>query len=102
MKFFLISDKEETYTGMRLGGVDGVIARTAAEARAAIEAVLKDPDIGMLLITENLAKLCEPLLQEVKLTRATPLVAELPDRHGTRRAKDSITRTVRDAIGIKI
>ena len=102
MKFFLISDKEETYTGMRLSGVDGVVVRTAEEAKAAIETVLKNPDIGMLLITENLANLCEALVQDIKLNRTIPLVATLPDRHGTRRAKDSITRTVRDAIGIKI
>ena len=102
MKFFLISDKLETYTGLRLSGIDGVIVHTQKETADAIEAALQDADIGMLLITEQLSSLCKPLIDEIKLNRPLPLVVELPDRHGTARSKDSITRYVRDAIGIKV
>ena len=35
-------------------------------------------------------------------TAPAPLIVEIPDRHGGGRAKDSITRYVREAIGIKI
>ena len=38
----------------------------------------------------------------LKLNRSRPLIVEIPDRHGNGRAKDSITRYVREAIGIKI
>ena len=102
MKFFLLSDKLETYTGLRLSGIDGVVVHTQKETIDAIEATLHNPEIGILLITEGLTKLCRPLLDEIKLNRPTPLVVELPDRHGTARSKDSITRYVRDAIGIKV
>ena len=53
-------------------------------------------------MTEQLVKLCGPLVDDLKLHRARPLIVEIPDRHGGGRAKDSITRYVREAIGIKI
>ena len=31
-----------------------------------------------------------------------PLVVEIPDRHSTGRASDSITRYIREAIGVKL
>jgi len=31
-----------------------------------------------------------------------PLVVEIPDRHGTSRGQDFLTRYVRDAIGVKM
>jgi V/A-type H+-transporting ATPase subunit F len=31
-----------------------------------------------------------------------PLVVEIPDRHHTQRTPDSITRYIREAIGVKV
>ena len=38
----------------------------------------------------------------MKLNQKRPLIVEIPDRHGNGRTKDSITRYVREAIGVKI
>ena len=40
MKMFLISDNVDTYTGMRLAGVDGVVVHEREELRDALENVL--------------------------------------------------------------
>ena len=56
----------------------------------------------MLLITERLAALCEELIAPMKLTAHRPLVVEIPDRHSLGRASDSITRYIREAIGVKL
>ena len=40
MKMFLISDNVDTYTGMRLAGVDGVVVHERDELRTALEDVL--------------------------------------------------------------
>ena len=65
-------------------------------------AFMEQEDIAVILMTEQLVKLCGPLVDDLKLHRARPLIVEIPDRHGGGRAKDSITRYVREAIGIKI
>ena len=53
MRFFLISDNTDTQTGMRLAGIEGVVAHTAEEVTNAFELALAQPDIGMILVTER-------------------------------------------------
>ena len=65
-------------------------------------AFMEQEDIAVILMTEHLVTLCGPLVDELKLNRSRPLIVEIPDWHGNGRAKDSITRYVREAIGIKI
>lgn len=102
MKYFLISDNTDTLTGMRLAGIDGVRASDRKETQAALAGCMNDPDIGVVLITEKLSALCPELIYDLKLKSTRTLVVEIPDRHGTGRAPDSITRYIREAIGVKL
>lgn len=101
MRYFVISDNTDTHVGLRLAGIEGVVARTREEGLAAIEQVLADDTVGILLITESLAAQCADRLAGLKMGGHTPLVVEIPDRHGTRN-KDAIGQYIREAIGVKI
>ena len=68
----------------------------------AVREAVDDPTVGILLITEKLAALCQDLIAPLKLTAQRPLVVEIPDRHSAGRAPDSITRYIREAIGVKL
>ena len=102
MRFFAIVDNVDTQVGLRLSGVDSVIVHERPEVSAAIQNAVDDPSIGVLLITEKLSLLCPDAVYDLKLKSRTPIIVEIPDRHGTGRTPDSITRYVREAIGIKI
>ena len=102
MKFHLISDNTDTLMGMRLCGIPGVVVHEKDEVTSALQSAMNDPEIGIVLMTQRLVALCPELVYELKLSRRTPLIVEIPDRHGSGRAKDSITSYVRDAIGVKI
>jgi V/A-type H+-transporting ATPase subunit F len=101
MKLFLISDNNDTLVGMRLAGIEGVVVHTKEEVLAALDEAMQAPDLGILLVTEGLAALVPERLSDLKLNARLPLVVEVPDRHGTRRPADSITRYVNESIGIK-
>ncbi|HCO62016.1 MAG TPA: ATP synthase subunit F [Clostridiales bacterium] len=101
MRYFVISDNTDTHVGLRLAGVEGVIARTREECLKALDKVMEDPSIGVLLINEGLAEQCAAELAPHKMSGRTPLVVEIPDRHGVRN-KDAIARYIREAIGVKI
>lgn len=101
MRYFVISDNTDTHVGLRLAGIEGVIARSREEGLTAIDNALEDPTIGILLITEGLAELCSDKLAPLKMGGRTPLIVEIPDRHGTRN-KDAIGRYIREAIGVKL
>lgn len=102
MRFHLISDNVDTLVGLRLAGIDGVIVHEEQEVRDALNDVIKTDDVAVVLMTEKLVRLCPELVYEIKLKRRRPLIVEIPDRHGGGRTKDSITRYVRDAIGLKV
>lgn len=102
MRFYLISDNVDTQVGMRLAGIEGVVVHEDKDVREALKKAMDDQEIGIVLITEKLVKLCPDLVYDLKLNRRRPLIVEIPDRHGSGRAKDSITRYVREAIGVKI
>jgi V/A-type H+-transporting ATPase subunit F len=102
MKFFLISDNIDTQAGMRLAGIESVVVHTAEEVGDALQTALQSKDLGIVLITEKLAGLIPARLSELKLSRELPLVVEIPDRHGTGREKNSITRYVNESLGIKL
>lgn len=102
MKVFLISDNTHTLTGMRLSGVEGVVVHKREEILKELEKVREEQDIGILLITELLVERVQSELNEMKLSRKLPIIVEIPDRHGTRRPPDFLTRYIREAIGLKI
>ena len=102
MKFYLISDNVDTFMGMHLAGIDGVVVHEDSEVRETLQKAMDMPDVAVILMTERLVQLCPELVYDLKLNRRQPLIVEIPDRHGSGRAKDSITRYVREAIGVKI
>ena len=102
MKMFLISDNVDTLTGMRLAGVEGENAHGHKEAKEAVEKILEDKDLGILLITEKLSSEIPELVDDIKLNRKRPLLVEIPDRHGSGRTPNFITNYINEAIGIKI
>lgn len=102
MRFYLISDNVDTAMGMRLAGIEGVVVHEDSEVRDALTKAMDYDDVAVILMTERLVSLCPDLVYNLKLNRKQPLIVEIPNRHGSGRAKDSITRYVRDAIGVKI
>ena len=102
MRFYLISDNVDTAMGMRFAGIEGVVVHEDSEVRDALTKAMDYDDVAVILMTERLVSLCPDLVYNLKLNCKQPLIVEIPDRHGNGRAKDSITRYVRDAIGVKI
>ena len=102
MKMYLISDNVDTYTGMRLAGVDGVVVHERGELYEALQNVIKDKEVGIVLLTEKFGREFPEIIDDIKLKRKMPLLVEIPDRHGTGRKKDFITSYVNEAIGLKL
>ena len=102
MKYFVITDSTDTQVGLRLAGIEGVVVREESQVRSAVEAAAADPEIAVLLITEKLAALSGDLIIPMKQSAQRPLVVEIPDRHSAGRSPDSITRYIREAIGVKL
>ena len=102
MKMYLISDNVDTYTGMRLAGVDGIVVHEREELKEALQKAISDKENGIILLTEKFGREFPEIVDDVKLRHKTPLIIEIPDRHGTGRKPDFITSYVNEAIGLKL
>ena len=96
----MLSDNVDTLMGMRMSGVDGVVLHHEDELRTKLDELLKDDDIAVIMITSTLLNLIRDTVYDLKLHCKQPLIIEIPDRHGNGRTKDSITKYVKDAIGV--
>lgn len=101
MKMYLISDNIDTYTGMRLAGVEGVVVHEKAQLKEMLDKVMADKEVGIVLLTEKFGRDFPDLVNQVKLSKM-PLFVEIPDRHGTGRKPNFITSYVNEAIGLKL
>jgi V/A-type H+-transporting ATPase subunit F len=101
MKFFLIGD-ETTVLGYSLVGIHGVVVNNSEESARALRDVTQDPDVGIVLITQRIASEIQHLVDEAKMKMATPIVLEIPDRHGPVEDRESALGIVQRLIGIKV
>lgn len=102
MRAYLVSDNHDTLVGMRLAGIEGVVVHGYEETSKAMEQALLFDDVAIIAITEKAASLVPDIMQKLREHGELPIVVEIPDRHGTKRGSDFLTRYVRDAIGVKM
>ncbi|MDR7857395.1 V-type ATP synthase subunit F [Tissierella sp.] len=101
MKSFLISHNQDTILGLRLAGIDGVLAESTEEVEFHFSKAVEDPDIGIIIITEKIFEEMKEKVLELKRIGSTQVITTIPDRTGLR-DKNFIMRYVKESIGIKI
>lgn len=102
MRVFCISDNVDTQMGLRLAGIEGVVVHTKEEVITTLDELIKDPDIGIILMTTIIVDLAPEIISEYKLNLRSPLLVEIPDRHGSANIGETIDSYISEAIGIKI
>jgi len=101
MRYFIIGD-EDAVLGFGLVGVAGEVAQSTAQAQEAFSEAMEQSDIGIIIITERVADLIRPKVDQFIFTRNFPLIVEIPDRRGPLAGKPGIREMVNQAIGIKL
>ncbi len=102
MQMYVLSDNVDTCTGMRLAGIDGMVIHERDIFEKELNRLIHSKGIAIILITEKLCMDFEDIVTNAKLNNKTPLIVEIPDRHGSRRGDDFITSYVNEAIGLKL
>lgn len=102
MRGFLISDNHDTQVLLKLAGISGVVAHGREECLKAFRSALDMKDLGLLLVTELVAASIPDEVNQVRESLSLPLLVEIPDRHGTRRGDDFLTRYIHETIGVKV
>jgi V/A-type H+-transporting ATPase subunit F len=98
----LVIGHPEAVLGFSLVGVHGQAATSAAEANHALDDALSAPDVGIILVTADVARLIEVRMDQLKLRSTVPLVVEIPAPGDRPQDQISLSDVVRRAVGIKI
>ena len=77
MKMFCISDNIDTALGLKLTGVESIVAQSEEEINEQIKKVLKDKEIGILVVTDNIYKMAQYELDEVMEKYKLPLLVKI-------------------------
>ena len=98
----LVIGHQEAVLGFSLVGIEGRVASSATEVNQALDEVFSMTGIGIILVTQTVAKLIMPRMDQLKLRSTIPLVIEIPGPKGPPPDEPSLSEIVLRAIGIKI
>jgi V/A-type H+-transporting ATPase subunit F len=98
----LVIGHPEAVLGFSLAGVGGRVATTAAEVNQALDEVQASRDVGIVLVTQDVAQLIPARMEHLKLRSTIPLVVEIPAQGGAPEGEESLGEIVLRAIGIKL
>ena len=98
----LVIGHPEAVLGFSLAGVGGRVARTADEVNQALDEAQASKDVGIVLVTQDVAELIPARMEHLKLRSTVPLVVEIPSEGGTPEGQASLGEIVLRAIGIRL
>jgi len=98
----LVIGHSEAVLGFSLAGVNGRVVSTADEANRALDETLASKEVGIVLVTRDVAKLISNRVEDLKLHSTIPLVVEIPGPEGISPDEPSLSEVVLRAIGIKL
>jgi V/A-type H+-transporting ATPase subunit F len=100
MKILVIGN-QEAVLGFSLVGVNGIAVTDATETNQALDDALASGEAGIVLVTEDIARLVEARMDQLKLRSTVPLVVEIPGPKGVGADRPSLNEVVLRAIGVK-
>ncbi len=101
MKVWVVGHPEAVL-GFSLAGVDGKAVQDAEQASRALDEALAMKDVGIVLVTKDVARLMQARMDDLKLHSTVPLIVEIPGPEGVSPDEPSLSEMVLRAIGIKL
>lgn len=77
MKMFCISDSIETALGLKLSGVESSVLTDKDKIDKKIDEILENPDIGILVVTENVYNISQEKLNDIREFKRFPLIVKI-------------------------
>jgi vacuolar-type H+-ATPase subunit F/Vma7 len=79
----LLGDARDV-TGFALAGVDGEECRTRGELLRALEGARRDPNLGIIIVSADVAALAEEVIADMRESARFPIAVVLPGEEAAR------------------
>lgn len=101
MNFYCIADAD-TVRGFQMAGVRGEAVGTVREAADALTKAAAQPDVGIIILTQEFATGARSHLEALRATHDRPLIVEIPGPRGPLPDHKSLRQLVQEAVGIRL
>jgi len=101
MKFFVIGDSD-TVLGFRYAGIEGRVVADADEASVALREAVARSDIGIVIITEEIAESVRDEVTSIKVKVSRPLLVEVPGPGGPSPTRRTLLSIITEAVGVRV
>lgn len=86
-------------TGLRLAGIEGLIVESGKEALDIVNKLLKDKEVGLILLSSDVSKSIRSKLNEIRSKHPTPLIYEVP-APGSKKEKFEYRDMLKQILGV--
>jgi len=100
MKAFVIGS-DSCVLGFALAGLEGITVRSKDQVDAALDLLMGDPGVALVLISADVAALARDRVDELKINSLQPLLVEIPGQH-TGTSYPPLREFVQRAIGVQL
>lgn len=80
MKMYCITDNIDTAVGLKLTGIESIVVSQKEESDTQIENILKDKEVGILIVTPSIYEFSKSKLDDIREKRKMPLLVCLGDK----------------------
>ncbi|NLS80181.1 MAG: ATPase [Chloroflexi bacterium] len=101
MKLHVIGDPDAVL-GFSLIGLTGQVALSAPEVEEALELAARNPEIGVVFITERAAALAPEALDSYRRSNEGPIVVEIPGPEGPLASRLALRDVIARATGVRV
>jgi V/A-type H+/Na+-transporting ATPase subunit F len=98
----LVIGNQDAVWGFALAGVKGEIVKTVDELHAALDTAITGGEVGIVLVTEDVANLARQRINTLIARSLNPLFVEIPGPEGPSPDRPSLSELVQQTIGVKI
>jgi vacuolar-type H+-ATPase subunit F/Vma7 len=93
---------EETSLGFKLSGISQVFTEEPKQAASLLRTLSEDPEIAILIITEDVAKANRDLINRIQIN-PYPVIVEVPGKKAKyESAEDRVRALIKMALGIDV
>ncbi len=92
---------QDAVWGFALVGVPGRIVKTVEDFHAALDAVLADTTVGIIMVTDDVAGLARERVESLK-AQPVPLLIEIPGPAGPQPDTPSVSAMLQQITGVKL
>lgn len=86
-------------TGLRLAGIEGLMVDSSKEALDAVNRLIKNREVGVVLLSDDISKSIRAKLNEIRSKHPTPLIYEVP-APGSKKEKFEYRDMLKQILGV--